>query len=73
MDAEVNKMNADHIVDSFVGKFVSHWSSGTDVSFNLNAVNGSAKIVLELVLSKYQSQTGKPCEFRDSEYHPPSR
>ena len=65
-------MNADHI-NSFVGKFMTLWSSGSQVSLKLNAVNGKAKVILELDLEECQSQSVKSYENYDSMHVPPSR
>ena len=74
MDSDVSKMSmsTEHI-NSFVGKFLTLWSIGTDVSLKLNAVNGKAKVVLELDLGECQSRTTKSYENYDSKNVPPSR
>ena len=37
-------------VQSFVGKFISLWAIGEEVSLTLNAKNGKAKVIMELDL-----------------------
>ena len=64
-------MSADQI-NSFVGKFVSLWSLGNDVSLKLNAVNGKAKIAFELDLGKFQSLKSSN-DHTESKHFPPSR
>ena len=59
-------------MNSFVGKFVSLWSLGIDVSLKLNAVNGKAKIAFELDLGQFQSLKSSN-DHTDFKHFPPSR
>ena len=46
-------------VQSFVGKFISLWAFGEEVSLTLNAKNGKAKVLMELELGELEIKDKK--------------
>ena len=43
-------------VQSFVGKFISLWAIGEEVSLTFNAKNGKAKVIMELDLGDLETK-----------------
>ena len=40
-------------VQSFVGKFMSLWSTGEEVTLKISAINGKAKVFMEVDIGEY--------------------